>query len=232
MDKREMRAAIRERAQSASFASNQSESDKILTHLRTVLFPDDYRMLAAFYPRKDEPDILPFLQEWLLSGRHLCLPVANVRPDGTPDLFFREVADLGTALHRAPLDLLEPGSSAPIVLPSEIDAVLVPGMAFDSAGGRLGRGKGFYDRFLSGRQIPVRSWIAGFTEGSALRGPTLESVFHGLTLAPVLSWQLVKQVPINGEDADMDLLVMAEGVLHPAIREHMFGSGMIPGILV
>jgi len=73
--------------------------------------------------------------------------------------------------------------------PSEIDLALVPGLAFDRRGGRLGRGKGFYDRLLG------------------------ESTFRGTKIGICWEWQLYSAVPRVSRDIVMDL-VIAGGTLH------------------
>jgi len=62
---------------------------------------------------------------------------------------FHLSADPSKDLVRGAFGILEPRADSAIVPLDEIDAFLCPGMAFDHKGGRLGRGKGFYDRLLS-----------------------------------------------------------------------------------
>jgi 5-formyltetrahydrofolate cyclo-ligase len=64
------------------------------------------------------------------------------------DLIFHEVEDFTKDLEKGAYGILEPKSTLKRVLPDEVDAFLCPGLGFDPRGGRIGRGKGFYDRML------------------------------------------------------------------------------------
>lgn len=81
--------------------------------------------------------------------------------------------------------VLEPTGSTTI--PSgDLDLVLVPGVAFDREGNRLGYGKGFYDRVLCGTGRPA------------------------LTVGLCFEMQLVDRLPIEDHDESLDLLVTEE----------------------
>ena len=107
--------------------------------------------LVAFSPFGKEPDIRPFLQNLLLQGHALYLP--RFRRESSAYELVR-IRNLGTDLTSGHYGILEPvksliGVQPPFHAPLQ-QVWLVPGIAFDRSGNRLGRGKGFYDRLLEG----------------------------------------------------------------------------------
>jgi 5-formyltetrahydrofolate cyclo-ligase len=117
------------------------------------------RRVAAFVGVRGEPDTRDWIAAWLASGRRCWLP--RVDPSGAPRLAFHEVRDLA-ALEAGPFGLLEPPAQGEQADLDELDVVLVPGLAFDRGGARLGQGKGYYDRALAAvraRAQPLRAGV-------------------------------------------------------------------------
>ena len=102
--------------------------------------------VMAYMAMPSEPDLGPVLEEILRQGKGLVLP--RCEADGVT-MTGRLVERLD-ALIPGVFGILEPSGDLPVVRAEEIDLILTPGMAFDPSGGRLGRGKGYYDRFLTG----------------------------------------------------------------------------------
>ncbi len=105
----------------------------------TVLFYVDIRA---------EVRTRPALPAALQSGKRIVIPWCN--EDGGLDLFPLESLD---ELDIGKFGVLEPRAElrtrrAKRVAPEEVDLVMVPGVAFDRRGGRLGHGKGYFDRLL------------------------------------------------------------------------------------
>lgn len=106
-------------------------------HARTVL---------AFAALPDEPDTRPILAQALADGKRLLLP--RVTGDGTMD--WVQIPDLAL-LQRGAYGIWEPPAGQPPVTPPEDDRTLalIPCLAVGPDGVRLGRGGGYYDRFLA-----------------------------------------------------------------------------------
>lgn len=66
------------------------------------------------------------------------------------DLVFREVRDFSADLEMGAYGIMEPRDGLREVGIGDVDVFLCPGLGFDLQGGRIGRGKGFYDRMLAG----------------------------------------------------------------------------------
>ena len=103
----------------------------------------DSQTVMAYWPLPDEVDIRPLIAQLVTEGRTVLLP--KVLDDEQMELRrYCSEADLAEgAFH-----IMEPVGE-PYTDYDKIDVVLVPGMAFDAAGHRLGRGRGYYDRFLT-----------------------------------------------------------------------------------
>ena len=99
--------------------------------------------LLLYYPLADEVDVRPLIQQAYRDGKCVLLPVCK---GDELELHRYQGED---SLSLGAFGIMEPTGSlfAPEQYP-DIQLAIIPGMAFDSAGHRLGRGKGYYDRLL------------------------------------------------------------------------------------
>lgn len=101
------------------------------------------RTIAVFAALPGEVDLSNFVQQH--PDRRWVYP--RIAGD---DLVFHAVKHPAMELIQGPFGVREPFPTLPEVAIGDIDAFLCPGLAFDARGGRLGRGRGFYDRMLEG----------------------------------------------------------------------------------
>lgn len=98
--------------------------------------------VAAFYPMKNEPNIL-FALETLAKENRLLLP----RCVNREEMIFSKVQNLSSDLSQGNFGIFEPRKELPTT--ENISVFLVPGVKFSKGGERYGHGMGYYDRFLS-----------------------------------------------------------------------------------
>jgi ribonuclease D len=138
----ELRAWAKERLNKASAETMAKESEKLLLELsKHPILQSGY--IAAFYPTLHEPQIIPFLKK-LSSEERLLLP----RVLDKQKMEFVFVQNIEKDLQAGAFGIMEP---KPDLSPfEEIPAAfLVPGIVFGKDGSRIGRGAGYYDRFLA-----------------------------------------------------------------------------------
>ncbi|CAG0988941.1 5-formyltetrahydrofolate cyclo-ligase [Burkholderiales bacterium] len=138
-------------------------------------------------PFGSETDTRPLAEHALEDGKRVLLP----RVDRAARMLeLREIRSLVQDIAAGRWNIPEPRPElCPLVDPREVDWVLVPGVAFDRAGGRLGYGGGFYDRLLP------------------LLRPGVQRV------AGAFAMQLVERVPRGKHDLAVDLIVTEDSTL-------------------
>lgn len=189
--KQRMRVSARAARRALEPELRRAASEAICRHLLALPRLGEAAVVLGYAAGPEEPDPSAALTALMARGAAVLLPrVQGVQLEIVP------VEDL-VALAPGYLGIPEPAGRAVEVFPP-IDtaslAVLVPGVAFDPRGGRLGQGGGHYDRLLA--------------------------LFDGAAVAPLLvgvafTTQLVQQVPRAHHDRGVHLVVTEDGAIGP-----------------
>lgn len=174
--KKDLRQMIRLRKQEHSAA----ESSALLAALQSESHFANARTLLLYSALPDEVQINPLFDGLIAQGKTILLP--RVVSDTDMELRLYTGAD---SLQPGAFGIMEP--TGPLYTDyAAIDVAVIPGMAFDADGHRLGRGKGYYDRFLS-------------------KLSTLNTKLYKIGLC--FPWQLVNEVPSDAHDIMMDVVI-------------------------
>ena len=151
MEKSLVRKTIRERFEALTEDKRQSLSKLIVPNVLKLRDIKDAKIVGAFLPIGKEPDIRPLIKQLMFEGKVVCIPVMS--EDGKSFRF----ASLGPleALEKTKLGTYEPVQKN-FIEGERIDVFLVPGLAFDRQGVRIGRGLGFYDKFFGDNKTNAR----------------------------------------------------------------------------
>ncbi len=154
IDKRRLRQTILKDLHRQSAALRVRKSRVITQKLTRLAAYRQAKDVLCYVSVREEVDTRSLLRRILRSGRRLSVPVAL--PDGK--LIACRVRNLEKDLKTIGLFGIPHPSVARRrqVKPADLDLVILPGVAFDAEGYRLGRGKGYFDRYLE--KLPGDVW--------------------------------------------------------------------------
>lgn len=168
---------MRQRNRTLDHGVREAASERIF---RQVEQCEEFRcaeVVALYCALPDEPPTERVVARWLKLGKRVVVP----RVEGDTMRFF--CYDLSTQVVGS-FGIEEPGDGAVLCAPSEIELMVVPGVAFTATGDRMGRGRGYYDKYLS------------------------QSDFRGYTIGVGYAHQLVDSLPVEEHDRRLDKVVV------------------------
>jgi len=173
--KSDLRAHIRARLENISEAVRAVESIELRERLQAQI-PSAHTILF-FAPLPDELDVWPMLEIALATGTNCALPFFDAEKKSYGAKLLKNLAaDIITGK----FGVREPAATCAEIPLNQFDLVLVPGLAFDLSGNRLGRGQGFYDRVLSAAS--------------------------GIKCGVCHNFQLLEKIPSESHDAKVDFI--------------------------
>jgi len=156
----------------------RADSKALCARLAEQPFFQSAKAVLFFAPLPNEADIWPLLEQALAMDKVVALPCF----DADRQVYrSRRIKNLRVEIVSGRFGIREPVAACVEIPLADLDLVLVPGVAFDLAGNRLGRGKGFYDRLLQD--------------------------FEGTKCGIALEEQVVERVPAEKNDVRMDLIL-------------------------
>lgn len=181
-EKSRLRTRSRESRASLSAEQNAEYSRRIHDHLLSLLDGSDPVMVYVSKP--PEVDMHPFISRLISRGTRVVVPIIERETRTLRLSFLKDPSVLSVSTFRVP----EPVGHEIPARAKEILVVLVPLIAFDRRGHRLGYGAGYYDRFLSAHP-------------------------HMRKIGVAFSCQEVESIPADEHDVALDLIVTEKGIV-------------------
>jgi 5-formyltetrahydrofolate cyclo-ligase len=183
-EKNQLREQMRARRRQLDPARKAAMSQALVSRLEALSVFQQARVIHTYVAWRNEVDTHDLIRRLLQKGRRVAVP--KVEP-ATGQLQHYFIADF-SEMQEGAFGILEPASDPDrIAVPSQFDLVLVPGLAFDRAGNRLGMGKGHYDRFLAEVRAPK--------------------------IALAYDFQIAEKLPAEAHDQRVDVIVTEKNVI-------------------
>ncbi len=182
--KRQLRRSCRQVRNELSEPTRQQASLSICGWIASWSIFQHSSAILAYMPIPGEVDLTPLLKR----QPHKCWVLPRIIPTENHRMVLHPYE--AGRLIRHPFGMAEPAADLPVILPNDVQLALVPGLAFDRQGRRLGYGGGYFDRFLR--------------------------EFSGISLGITFQALLLDQLPFDDDDVPVQWIVTEAGILHPS----------------
>lgn len=172
--KKQLRKLIREKKYQFSFIQKLAASKPVFEQLEQLPEFVKAQTVLLYWSMKDEIHTHDFILKWY-QQKNIILPLV----DGD-SLQLRQFTGMDCMVEGTSFGILEPGKG-PVADVSKIELGVIPGIAFDRMGNRMGRGKGYYDKLLIGRPF--------------------------YTVGVCFDFQMVEQVPVDINDVPLHKVI-------------------------
>ncbi len=186
MDKKRLRKTMNNVLASCSDRQVVQWSEAVTTNIVSLNFYRSARVIMTFLSMAGEYDTSLLIAQALADGKTVVVPRVNFTDKSMAAV---KLSSLKQEMVIDRYGLRNPADNIEVDL-SEIDLIIVPGLAFDTNGHRLGRGGGFYDRFLSREQVS-----------------------NAVRCAVAFELQIVDNIPTDEHDVLIPLLVTEKRVI-------------------
>ena len=188
-DLRDLKPNLRRRAEAAreEQADKDAVSERICRRLASLPEYGPARTVMLYVAVRNEVRTDPLLSAALAEGKRVVVPYCDGDELGLFVLASLEELAAGTLGIPEPRPELR-AAAGKRADPDEIDVAMVPGIAFDRQGGRLGHGRGFFDRFL----------------------PRLRA--DAVAVGVAFECQLLPEIPMLAHDVSVDRVVTEKGI--------------------
>lgn len=144
MDKVFIRKEMIKRREEISLAQKSHMDREILKRLLESKYYNNSNVIFTFVSFKKEVDTHNLIGQALKDGKKICVPRVINKKSGMVACYIDGLHSLTPGC----MGILEPGENAVLANKDDMDLIIVPGLAFDRKGGRIGYGGGYYDKFL------------------------------------------------------------------------------------
>lgn len=165
------------------------KSEKIKDLLFELELFKNSEKVGLYFSKDNEVCTKEIIEQVIKSSKRVFLPAIE-----NDNIGFREITSIDN-LEIGRFNVFEPKKNCPVINPEKLDIVIVPCVGVDEEGNRIGRGKGFYDRFLEKYKISK-------------------------TVCLAYDFQILKNIKIESQDRKIDLVISNKGIIKNGSASH------------